>query len=192
MSKILLHPTPATVHIFPSWDILEEVYGESEKYVSLSFNQPYSSRVSNMVVIKVPKDFYNKEDTPCRFVAVIELVQEKRKYFSVSRGILAEDMERDVLYIRLPEREDTVPKLVCLIASIEGKHTWKSDKWVYNEFLTEKEPIYYKTATNMSSTGRHWLDMAVIISESEITLESKGNTPHAYGRRIFRLEVNKE
>ena len=191
MSKILLHPTPAVVHVFPDWSIFTEVYGESDKYTSLSFRQPYSKRVLDMTIIKVPKNFYNQEDLPRKFVAVIELVRESRRYFSVSKKEFAEGMTRDVLYIRLPEREDTVPKLVCLIAAIDGKSTWKSGKWVENEFLTEKEPIYYKTATNMSSTGRHWLDLGVIVSEGEIVIDSRGNTPHAYGTLRFGLEVKK-
>jgi len=176
-SEVIVPPTPVSVKTVLDCGFIKrkrEEFGAT--HYEFQFRQPYSCRNLSFPVIK-----YDEPELPEK--AVCGVFKEPRKYWSVSKG---EEVRSTRVIVKLekPKVPIVKPKYVLALLSIEGKNTFKSGKWIENEFLTEGEPLFKATATNTSRTGAHWLDLAIIIAP-KVIINSRGNTPWAKGEIVL-------
>jgi len=176
-NEVIVSPTPVSVKCILDHGFIKrkrEEFGAT--HYEFQFRQPYSVRNLSFPVIK-----YDEEELPER--AVASVFKEPRKYWSVSKG---KEINSTRLIVKLekPKVPIVKPKYVLALIAIEGKNTFKSGKWIENEFLTEGEPLFKATATNVSRTGAHWLDIAIIIAP-KVIVNSRGNTPWAKGEIVL-------
>jgi len=174
--EIIIPATPVTVKCVLDEEFIIQKRPHATHY-EYQFCQPYSCRDLSLPVIK-----YEKPKLPEK--AVCTIFREPRKYYSVRRERLCPGLERDIIKLQKPITPIVAPKYVLALIAVEGKSTWKSGKWINNDFLTPEEPLYSVTSKNTSRFGSHWLDIAIIVAP-KVIIKSEGNTPWAKGTIVL-------
>ena len=181
MAKFIVKPTPAHVYVY-GYPFRPPVKREGAEKFEYQFAQPYSLRDLNMPVVKTTLGALDMGDED--FFACVEIIEEKREWLSIRKNAKAEELTREIIKIKPIEKQPV--NYVLLLASVGGKSTFKSGKWISNKLLATDEVPYSRYCCNRSPSGAHWYDIWAVFPKGSLRIVSEGNTPHAKGTIDFK------